>query len=181
MVLNFVFSSVRNKFILFVLSIILFSVWAFLHNLDGMALILLTAEFTIVLLFLMTYTQLYSNFLFLTTKKPSIFLYLVLFIAPFLTNFSSTITYTNYYQSLNHVVSSDFFVIYYLLFDKLPILTIFLTLIISLFSLFFILVYFNLKFVKNLSSSKLKQKFFLRKQNLIKQTNFKSKTYTFQN
>lgn len=174
------FSSLRNKLLLFVISIITFSVWGFLYNLDGIALILLTAEFTIVLLFLMTYIQLYSQFTFLVKKlNKNYYFSIIVLLLPL--NLTPIITYINYYKSLFHVISSDFYIIYHILFDKLPLLVIAVTMIISLFSLFFILLYFNLKLVKNTHNSKITQIYFLRKQNLIKQTNFKSKIYTFQN
>ena len=146
-----------------------------------MFLILLTAEFTILLLFFMTYTQLYSQFNFFIQKKLSKKIIIVLVLIPVFSDLTPNLYYVNFYQSLTHVVTSDFFIIYYLLFDKLPLLTIFITLIISLFSLFFILIYFTLKSVKNEERYKVKQLYFLRKQNLQKQTNFSSKLYTFQN
>lgn len=181
-VLYFIFTSFRVKLVLFIFITVLFSIWGFLHNLDGMMLILLTAEFTIFLFFLMTYTQLYSNFSFLDSSSWNITFISLLVIYPltYQTVQISTVS-INYYQSLYHTVSSDFFIIYYLLFDVIPIVTILLTLIIGLFSLFFIILYFNLKLIKQNNSVKLKQIFFLRKQVLIKQTNYKSSIYTFQN
>lgn len=147
-----------------------------------MILILLTAEFTIFLLFLMTYTQLYNNFSFLVNNfKPK---WVILLFIIFIINKSSyhtTLYYTNFYTSLTYLISSDFFILYYLLFDKLPIVTIIVTLVIGLFSLFFIALYFNMKLIKLTSHLKLKNIFFLRKQNILKQTNFKNSLYTFQN
>ena len=151
-------------------------------NLDGMMLILLITEFTIVLLFLMTYIQLYSNYSFLQNSKLLTPVFLVLVVV--LISYSPLSNYYNhisYYNHLSQIVSSDFFILYHFLFDKLPLLIIFITLIISFFSLFFIIFYFNLKLVKLQAHSVLKSIYFLRKQNLIKQTNFKNKTYTFQN
>ena len=180
-VFAFLTATLRNKLVLFLQLVFIFSVWGFLYNLDGMFLILLTAEFTILLLFFMTYTQLYSQFNFFIQKKLSKKIIIVLVLIPVFSDLTPNLYYVNFYQSLTHVVTSDFFIIYYLLFDKLPLLTIFITLIISLFSLFFILIYFTLKSVKNEERYKVKQLYFLRKQNLQKQTNFSSKLYTFQN
>lgn len=147
-----------------------------------MILILLTAEFTIFLLFLMTYTQLYNNFSFLVNNfKPKwvILLFIIFIISK--SSYHTTLYYTNFYTSLTYLISSDFFILYYLLFDKLPIVTIIVTLVIGLFSLFFIALYFNMKLIKLTSHLKLKSIFFLRKQNILKQTNFKNSLYTFQN
>lgn len=176
------FASLRKRFFLFTLLVIIFSVWGFLLDLDGMMLVLLTAEFTIVLLFLMTYVQLYSNYQFVT--KGISYKFLLLLLLPLIIYYTPMYSfnfYSNYYASINHVVASDFFILYYFLFDKLPSLVILMTLIISFFSLFFIVLYFNLKFTKNLKALGTKNIYFLRKQTLVKQTNFNTRLYTFQN
>lgn len=151
-------------------------------DLDGMMLVLLTAEFTIVLLFLMTYIQLYSNYEFVSNLSPVRYLFICIIFLPALYNpLQSFYFYTNYYSTINHIVASDFFILYYFLFDKLPILVILMTLVISFFSLFFIIVYYNLKFAKNKEKQNSKNLYFLRKQILVKQTNFSNRLYTFQN
>lgn len=151
-------------------------------DLDGMMLVLLTAEFTIVLLFLMTYIQLYSNYQFLSSKKMYYFIYLFFILLPtFYTPLYTFNFYSNFYNAINHIVASDFFILYYFLFDKLPVLVILMTLVISFFSLFFIIVYYNLKFTKNSKAKEVKNLYFLRKQILVKQTNFNNRLYTFQN
>ncbi len=176
------FSSLRNKFIFFLLSIIVYSIWGFMLDLDGIILVFLTAEFTIFLLFLMTYVQLYSNYSFVSNSVNISYLS-VFFLAlgyvyePQFVFFS----HTSFYKAINHIVSSDFYILYYFLFEKLPILVIFLTLIISFFSFFFIIMYFSLKLVKLSSHSKSKNVYYLRKQTLNKQTTFNTKIHTFQN
>lgn len=175
------FASLRRRFFLFILAVIVFSVWGFLLDLDGMMLVLLTAEFTIVLLFLMTYIQLYSNYEFVSKGNKYTVLIFFMFTPMFYTPLYSFNVFINFYSSVSHVVSSDFFILYYFLFDKLPTLVILMTLIISFFSLFFIIIYFNLKYTKNSKKTQVKNLFFLRKQVLIKQTNFNSRLYTFQN
>lgn len=176
------FASLRKRFFFFILLVIIFSVWGFLLDLDGMMLVLLTAEFTIVLLFLMTYIQLYSNYQFINNGIS--YKFLLLLLPPLVicyTPLYSFSFYSNYYTSINHIVASDFFILYYFLFDKLPSLVILMTLIISFFSLFFIVLYFNLKFTKNLKALGTKNLYFLRKQTLVKQTSFNTRLYTFQN
>ena len=177
----FLFTDLRKKFILFILIIVGFSVWGFLLDLDGIILVFLTAEFTIFLLFLMTYLQLYSNFQFISVVSRVNFIYFAFILFLYYVPQNSFYFFSSFYKSIWHIVSSDFYILYYFLFEKLPALVILLTLIISFFSLFFIIMYFNLKLSKLNSNKTLKTLYFLRKQNLTKQTNFNTKVYTFQN
>lgn len=175
-------SSLRSKFTFFLINVVLFSVWGFIFDLDGIILVFLTAEFTIFLLFLMTYIQLYSNYSFVSVpNKP---LYLIAFFATAMFIHKQTFVFFNflsYYKCINHIVSSDFYILYYFLFEKLPLLVVLFTLIISFFSLFFIIMYFSLKLTKSSSHKSLKNLYFLRKQTLVKQTNFNTKLHAFQN
>jgi len=151
-------------------------------DLDGIMLVMLTTEFTIVLLFLMTYIQLYANYSFLTNKytyKYLVFVLLLFFLQAYPGNIY--MYHNSYYKLTNHIVASDFYILYHFLFDSLPILVLFLTLIISFFSFFFIVLYFSLKLTKLMSTKDVKSLHFLRKQNMLKQTSFKSNLYTFQN
>lgn len=175
------FSSLRRKFTVFILTTVIFSMWGFLHNLDGMMLVLLTAEFTILLLLIMTYIQLYANYNFLTTSfNKYVLIFYIIISLLYSGDNNCFFFYTSFYKSLNHIVASDFYILYYFLFERFPLLVVLLTLIISFFSLFFIILYFNLKSIKLKENKGLKSLFFLRKQNLFKQTNFNNKLYTFQ-
>ncbi len=177
----FVFINLRKKFIIFILLIIVYGMWGFLLDLDGIILVFFTAEFTIFLIFIMSYLQLYGNFQFISSTQKFTKLLVIMFF--FFINYSPAVgflCYTSFYKALLHVVSSDFFILYYFLFEKLPLLVILLTLIISFFSLFFIIMYFSLKLVKISNTKLVKNIYFLRKQNLYKQTSFSSKLYTFQ-
>lgn len=180
---SFITASLRHKFPFFLLLLFFFSIWGFLYNLDGMILILLITEFTVFLLFLMTYTQLYSNFQF-TTKNSLTSIYFLVFYICIIWKFNShhfILNYVSYYNDLTVVIAADFFILYFVLFDKLHLVVLFIILIIGLFSLFFILIYFNLKIIKYQHHTKLNTVYFLRKQSLVKQTNFKSNLFTFQN
>lgn len=178
----FLFVDLRKKFFLFILVVIFYSVWGFLLDLDGIMLVFLTAELTIFLLFLMTYLQLYSNYIFITQTISNKLLISILGLCLLSYNpLAVSYLYTSFYKSLAHIVSSDFYILYYFLFEKFPILVIILTLIISFFSLFFIIMYFSLKLVKVTETKQIKGLHFLRKQVLVKQTNFITKVYTFQN
>ena len=175
------FSDLRKKFIWFMFIIILFSIWGFLMDLDGIFLVFLTAEFTIFLLFLMTYLQLYSNYNFASSQiRWWSFLPVLLVFVDFSPQ-TSYYFYFSFYKTVLHIVSSDFYILYYFLFEQVPVITVIVTLIISFFSLFFIVMYFNLKLVKNVSDKNLKSIYLLRKQLLTKQTTFSNKLYTFQN
>ena len=175
-------SDLRKKFISFILVVFLFSVFGFVHDLDGIFVIFLIAEFTIFLVFLMSYTQLYSSYSFISSKiRVSSIIVIVIAI---LFNYNSTNSfyfYSSYYNSLNSIISSDFYILYHLLFDQMPVLTLIVILIISFFSLFFIIMYFSLKLVKSFSKINYKNVYWLRKQSLLKQTTFLNKLYTFQN
>jgi hypothetical protein len=176
----FLFIDLRRKFLFFILLIICYSIWGFMLDLDGIMLVFLTAEFTIFLLFLMTYLQLYGNFSFMAQKINYLLLIICFLPLFFYSPLFSFYFYNSFYKSLFHVVSSDFYILYYFLFEKLPLLVILITLIISFFSLFFIILYFNLKIAKLNLTKSTKNLYFLRKQQLLKQTNFSSKLYTFQ-
>lgn len=177
-----IISSLRNKFALFIFNVILAGIWGSFFNLDGMVMVLMTAEFTIVLLFLMTYMQLYSNYQFKKLILNKIIMVLpVIFWIIFTGESNNFYYYTSIYSGVNHIVNSDFFILYYFLFELLPTVVIYLTIVISFFSLFFIILYYNLKLVKNTNSATTKQIYFLRKQNLFKQTNYTGKVFTFQN
>jgi hypothetical protein len=174
-------SSLRNKFFWFFITVILFSIWGFVFNLDGMILVLMTAEFTILLILIMTYLQLYSYFSFFKSETDATVLTILSLIC---LSFSSSsehfFYYTSYYKLINHIVASDFYILYHFLFNKNPLLVVFLTLIISFFSLFFILLYFNLKLSKLNIVQQLSSILFLRKQILIKQTTFLAIALNFQ-
>jgi hypothetical protein len=176
------FSDLRKKFISFILVVFLFSVFGFVHDLDGIFIIFLIAEFTIFLVFLMSYTQLYSNYAFISSKMNISITLLFTTVILFNYNVSNSFHfYYSYYNSLNSVISSDFYILYYLLFDQIPVLTLVVIFIISFFSLFFIIMYFSLKLVKSFSKINYKNIYWLRKQSLLKQTTFFNKIYTFQN
>ena len=112
----FLNSDLRKKFITFLLLIIIFSVWGFSFDLDGIFLVFLTAEFTIFLLLLMTYLQLYSNFTFVTNSVKLSKLILLPFYVYFLKTTSLFYTHVSFYKALLHFVSSDFYILYYFLY-----------------------------------------------------------------
>lgn len=176
------FTSLRKKFPYFILTTIVISLLGFLINLDGMMLIFLITEFTVMLLFFMTYVQLYSNFTFFFKSIKHWWLLLLTLLAFVLVSkVNLTLYFLSYYKFQFHYVSSDFFILYFILFLKLSPVVVFITLILTFFSLFFILLYFNLKLVKNNQTIKNKTNYFLRKQHLTKQNTFTNELKSFQN
>ncbi len=174
-------SDLRRKFIFFILSVLLFSIFGFLFDLDGIFLIFLTTEFTIFMLFLMTYTQLYSNYTFI--KSPYNYKLLLPFIMIIfnLTPINNFYLFISYYKSLHNLVSSDFYILYQFLFSEQFLVTLLVILIISFFSLFFIIMYFSLKLVKTYLTKAYKYIYILRKQYMLKQAVFLTRLYVFQN
>ena len=176
----FITASIRFKFLYFILLIISYSILGFLFNLDGMMLILMVAEFTIMLLFFMTYMQLYANFSFLSKNFRAKFLFLLILIFAFSDNVYLNYFCMSFYKSINQIVSSDFFILFFILFINSKFLVIFITIILTFFSFFFILLYFYLKEVKGFSKSCANNLHFLRKQILLKQTGYFSNITSFQ-
>lgn len=154
-----------------------------MYDLDGLFLILMVSEFTIFLVLLMTYLQLYNNFSFLVKVQSKKYLWLpfVVILLNFTDSSAVSLHFISIYKSLSLNLSTDFFLLYYLLFDKITLITVFLILIISFFSLFFIILYFFLKLTKQSEFKIFKTQYFLRKQALSKQIVFKNSLYAFQN
>lgn len=178
---KFLSTNLRNKVIYFIATIVGSCLWGFFFNLDGLMLILITTELTAILLLIMTYTQLLLN---ITFTKPAKFIglfYLVFLVA--INTKTSLVGYVfvNYYCGLSEIIATDFFILYQILFTDFIEITGLLILIISFFSIFFILLYFNLKLSKTISAGKNSQIFCLRKQVVQKQTKFNTKLAIFQN
>ena len=92
---------------------------------------------------------------------------------------TNIIKYINFYDI--HVVNlNDFYYIYNYYFEKQIYVTVLIMFIITLYSIVFILLYFNIKKKYNIEESTNKQIFLLRKQNIIHQSNYSSQTRTFQ-
>ncbi len=176
--------NLRIKFQLFIIIFLIMSSFGFYLNLDGLMLFLILSECVLIFLFITLYTQLYTmhsnNYSNIKINFKIINLFIILQIY---FNFYSLepINFLNYYNSLNIITNSDFFIIYLFFFDHYKYISIFLVLILSLFSLFFVLLYFNLKL---LTQDKLKTSLLvsiLRKQSLINQSNYKINLRNFNN
>jgi hypothetical protein len=178
---KFLWSTFRNKLIYFLLGILSSSLWGFFCSLDGLVLILITTELTAILLLVMTYTKILTIITLHKSYKATALIYLPLIVFFSTKPLTLSYSFTSYYCLVSEIIASDFFILYNILFTDFVQITLLLIIIISVFSIFFILLYFNLKLSKAESFSKNLQKFCLRKQTMQKQTKFNAKLSTFQN
>ena len=79
----------------------------------------------------------------------------------------------------NAIHFNDFYIFYVYFFQERPYLIIFITLILSFFSIFFIMFFYTLKNVKNFILQKTKNVDILRKQHLFKQEAYNPKLKIF--
>ncbi len=170
-------SEVRKKFALLLILIVLICCIGFYYFLDGLVMMFLLTELTLVLIFIIMFSQIYT-YNCQSLKYKNVFFVIVVFF----TNFSyyeiKIINYKSYYSFYN-ILLNDFYYIYNNFFEKEILLTIIITLAVTLYSVFFILFYFNLK--SNLYKHKnfKKNLYLLRKQNIIHQSNYNSKINFF--
>ena len=176
--LFFIETNIRKKFFLFLVIFFCFMGIGLYYNLDGIIMLFIISELSVLLVFITMFSQLYS----FTTKSSKISSFFILILMIFI-NYSfyesSLIKYGNFYEFYN-ITSNDFYFIYNFYFEKQILLTLLIIFIITLYSIVFILFYFNIKKKNNVEESKYKQIFLLRKQNLNHQSNYSSKIRIFQ-
>jgi hypothetical protein len=168
---------IRKKFALLLILIILISCIGFYYFLDGLVMMFLLTEFTLVMIFIVMFSQIYS-YNCQSLKYKNVFFVIIIFFINFSYYEVKIINYKNYYSYYN-ILLNDFYYIYNNFFEKEILLTIIITLAITLYSVFFILFYFNLK--TNLYNHKnfKKNLYLLRKQNIIHQSNYNNKINFF--
>lgn len=172
-------ADVRKKFFLFI--ILLFSTIsiALYYNLDGIVMMFLVSELSVILIFITMFSQLYGY-----NKNNTKFSVIFIFAIIFLTNLeyynTKILNYNNFY-SYSAININDFYYIYNFFFEKQIIVSIFIIFILTIYSIFFILLYFNFKKFQNSESAKVKNLLLLRKQNLLHQSNYTTKIRIFQN
>lgn len=180
--LKFLLLNIRDKLLYFICVCYLFSIWGYCYGLDGLFLIFLITELTVFLLLVMSYTYIYSNLSFFN-KTPNYLVPLLLVLTFLLLphyNLMFSLSFNDIHSYLYQIVSSDFFFIFYFLFNSNGLVTVLLTLIIGLYSLFFILVYFSLKSVKFSLFNRNLNLSLLRKQSILKQYKGLSSLFIFQ-
>lgn len=160
----------RKKFFLFLLIFLIFLFIGFYYNLDGIIMLFAVSELSVLLIFITMYSQIYSY-----SKKNKKISSILIFITLIIINFQyfeiSLLNYKSFYSFYN-ITLNDFYYIYNFYFEKQILLTIIVLFIITLYSIFFILLYFNLKKKQNIEQSKISQINLLRKQNILRQSNY---------
>lgn len=174
----------RVKFIYFLLFLFISSVWGFIFSLDGFVFLLLMSEFLILLLFLITAisfnfsnkTSILPNFLFFVIYFILLFIYWT--VAPQAMS-TFAIMYHHIYNYSLDIVSTDLFLFFWGFFIEQPVVIFYITMMLSLFSMFFIWSYFTIKHISQKSATKFKTVELLRKQQPQKQTLSKAQVRIF--
>lgn len=169
---------VRKKFFLFLIIFLIFLFIGLYYNLDGIIMLFAVSELSVLLIFITMYSQIYSY----SKKNKKMFSYLIFFCLIFVNIQYFEINLLNYksFYSFYNINLNDFYYIYNFYFEKQILLTIIVLFIITLYSIFFILLYFNLKKKQNIEQSKISQINLLRKQNILHQSNFSVSIRNFQ-
>lgn len=175
----------RKKFIFFLFFLFFLSVWGFYYSWDGWTCLLLLTELLVILLFLLvwlTFKFSDNNNSILQKFKIPFFIFSFFFYTLLLGDDYSNFYYTYYslYWLKHSVISSDFHVMFKFFFLDYSITVFYLTLILSLISIFFICFYLTLKKTQSVTKKKKKTVHILRKQQMTKQALFKSQLRTFQ-
>lgn len=174
----FIETNIRKKFFLFLVIFFIFMCIGFYYNLDGIVMLFVISELSVLLIFITMFSQLYSY----NTKTAKISSFIIFILLIFL-NYSyydvKLLNFHNFYSYYN-ITLNDFYYIYNYYFEKQILLTILIMFIITLYSIFFIILYFNIKKKQNIEQTKLKQITILRKQNILHQSNYSTHIRTFQ-
>ena len=181
----FICSSFRYKMYYFILNVVIFGIWGFLASFDGLTLMMLTTELTVAVFFL---------FLFVTAKFKKdvytisnnywfihIFILLLLNLYVLKEN-TSTFYYffQNIYPYTQDIIAHDLIIIYMFVLFFNPIITIYLSVTLGLFSLFFICVFFTVRTVRQITEDQDTEDVTLRKQLTFSQSYYKALLRAFQ-
>ena len=175
----------RKKFIFFIGFLFFLSSWGFYYSWDGWVCLLLLTELLVILLFLLVWLSFkFSESSENLLKKFKLIFFLIsfFFYIAYITNNYSNFVYNYHVLYLfNHnILSSDFHVMFKFFFLDYSISVFYITLLLSLISIFFICFYLGLKKTQNTNKKKKKLIHILRKQQMTKQALFKSQLRTFQ-
>lgn len=175
-----ILKNIKKKFLLFFVTISLFFSLGLYYNLDGLVFMFFIAELTILLIFITMFSQLYTYYSYRETTVTLAYVYIFIFLLniPYIN--TTILSYKNYY-SFYAVNINDFYYIYNFFFEKQILVTFIITIILTFYSIFFILVYFRLKSFKNNENKKINNIVLLRKQNMIHQNNYSPSIRLFQN
>ena len=171
-------TSTRKKFLSFLVIFILFIILGLFFSLDGIILLFIISEFAVLLIFLIIFSQL-TSFSTQTPKKKWFLSILFLTLLNVSTYDANIILYKSFYSQQTHQLN-DFFYFFNYYFEKQALLTVFIIILITVYSLFFIILYFMLKSIQNSEMTKNSKMSILRKQNILKQSVYNTKTRFFQ-
>lgn len=173
----------KAKLAYFAALIICTAVWCFYFSFDSLTFFFLSTEFLIITLFVII--SLTSNFLkpkvygeFISLRSLMIGVNIVYFLTVVgLDGFS--LFYYSFYSSCKEVISSDLYTFYLFFFVDFTLVLVYLIIILSLFTFFFVLVYFQIKNCNSLQKRKKTFLFILKKQNILRQAVFKTQVSCF--
>lgn len=171
-------TSVRKKFLYFLIIFTSFVLLGICLNLDGIILLFIVSEIAVLLIFIIIFSQL-KSFSSKTHKKKGFLLFLFCALSLNYTIYDSNITSYKSFYNQQIFQLNDFFYIFNYFFEKQSIITILVIIFITLYSLFFIILYFCIKQIilkETHSNSKI---FALRKQNILKQSIYSTKIRFF--
>lgn len=181
----FIVTSFRYKVYYFIINLCLFAIWGFSASFDGLVLMMLITEFSVAIFFI---------FLFITAKfkketnlisKKLIWIHICISLSLYLYSIDLSFStffvfFNNVYPYINDIVAHDLAIVYFFVLYYNPILTVHLSVILGLFSLFFICIFFTFKFLKQVINTKSQEILGLRKQLLYHQSNYGTRIRTFQ-
>lgn len=180
----FINSAFKVKIIYFLFFIITIAIWGMWASLDIFILFLVLAEFFILFLFLII-----SWNVNLFNEKPFTpkFFFFKLYITTLLIYFLSVIFSTSTFVQQKYFLywffwdtyTNDLFIYFYFFFIDYPLIIIYITLILSIFSLLFVWFYFIMRGLQLRRTENLLSLNILREQKLVSQFKYKPKLTTF--
>lgn len=173
-------TNLRKKFFLFIINLFLIVSIGLFYGLDGLILLFLVSELSVVLIFITMFSQLYAHHKQDRKNKQNIIVILLL-LAVNTSYYEVNLLSFNSFYSFYSVSINDFYYIYNCYFEKQILLTVFTIFIITIYSIFFILLYYSLKQKTATESMKTKNIIILRKQNMLHQANYHTKIRIFKN
>lgn len=177
---KFLFSTqIRIKFVLLLVLLLIISGIGVFYNFDGLTMMFMVSELSVILIFIVMFSQLYT-FNYEKIKEFNLYLMILVILLNFVYYEPTLVNYKNYY-AYSQITVNDFFYIYNLYFEKQILLTFIVTIIITLYSVFFILLYYSLKSKLNSKNILTKNLYLLRKQNIVHQSNYSTKIRFFKN
>lgn len=180
MIINnfFIETNIRKKFFIFLCLFFIFIGIGIFYKLDGIVMLFMVSELSVLLIFITMFSQLYSY----VTKSQKINSYIIFFLILILniSYFELNVLNYNHYYSFFNIQLNDFYYIFNYYFEKQIFVTILLITIITLYSIFFIFLYFIIKKQQNLENTKKNTFSLLRKQNIIHQSNYSTQIRIFQ-